>query len=79
MNNDVTDMDVESPCKGCVHSSVCRYAPDYLNLVKKLKNVFNDSSETNAFGSAFSFRTPDCRWRICHTSCNEMLNGGMVR
>lgn len=56
MNSDVR----ETLCSKCLHSQVCVYKKDYLNMIKRLEELFYSVPEEDR--SAMVFHDPDCKF-----------------
>ena len=62
----------ETLCSRCLHSQVCAHKKDYLNMVKKLEELFYSVPEEER--SVMVFREPDCRFMEKELSVPAFMN-----
>lgn len=62
----------ETLCTNCLHCQVCAHRTDYLNMVKRLEELFYSVPEENR--AAMAFRDPDCKFNQKKLSVPSFVN-----
>lgn len=59
-------------CSNCLHCQVCAHKNDYLNMVKRLEELFYSIPEEERV--AMNFRDPDCKFNQKILSIPSFVN-----
>ena len=62
----------ETPCSDCLHYQICAYKKDYLNMTKRLEELFYSVPEEDR--SIMAFRNPDCKFMEKKLSVPTFVN-----
>lgn len=62
----------ETLCSNCLHCQVCAHKKDYLNMIKRLEELFYSIPEEDR--SIMAFHDPDCKFMEKKLSVPTFIN-----